>query len=71
MEVIVGDPTPLFLAADEALQSAIGQLEDVVIVGYTKSGKEFYLSSMNDGPRAVWHLERAKLKLLNIGAGDE
>jgi hypothetical protein len=67
VKVIEGDPTPLFRAADDTLVAAMGKLEHVVVIGYTRDGEEYFGSSMDDGPRAVWHLERAKLKLLNIG----
>lgn len=48
-----------------------GALEDgmteVVIIGYDKDGDEVFRSSLADGADALWHLERAKLKLLRVG----
>lgn len=48
-----------------------GAMEDgmteVVIIGYDKDGDEVFRSSLADGADALWHLERAKLKLLRVG----
>lgn len=41
-------------------------LTEVVVVGYTKDGEEFFSSSIGDGGDVIWHLERAKLKLLKM-----
>lgn len=42
-------------------------MQQVVIVGYDKDGDEFFASSLADGADALWHLERAKMKLLKAG----
>jgi hypothetical protein len=57
-------PTKLDLDPDRVLESAIGELEDVIIIGYAKDGSEYFASSKADGGHVLWHLERAKLKLL-------
>jgi hypothetical protein len=54
-----GDP-------DRVLQSAVGELESVVIIGYTKGGDEFFASSEPDGGTCLWLMERTKLKLLQV-----
>lgn len=41
-------------------------LTEVVIVGYTKDGNEYFAASIGDGGDVIWHLERAKLKLLRM-----
>lgn len=41
-------------------------LEMCVIVGYTKSGDEYFASNVADGAEIVWCMERAKFKLLNM-----
>lgn len=47
------------------LTKAIEQgMTDVIVIGYDSEGVEYFASSMADGGRALWHLERAKLKLL-------
>lgn len=45
-------------------------LEEIIILGYTKDGSEFFSSNMPDGAESVWHLERAKLKLLQMNGND-
>jgi hypothetical protein len=56
--------TSLDLPADRILESAIGQLEGVIIAGYDKEGEEYFASSYADGGDALWLVERFKLKLL-------
>lgn len=41
-------------------------LTEVVIIGYDKNGAEYFASSNADGADALWLLERAKKKLLEI-----
>ena len=52
------DPQRVMAAALEAL------LTDVVIIGFLPDGTEYFASSAADGGTVLWHLERAKLKLL-------
>jgi hypothetical protein len=54
-----GDP-------DRVLQGAIGELESVLVIGFTKQGGEFFSSSVPDGGTCLWLMERAKLKLLQV-----
>ncbi len=42
------------------------QLTSVVIVGLDADGSEVFISSEADGAQALWHLERARYKLLRI-----
>lgn len=58
--------TTIDLDPDRVLSAAIGKLEDVVVIGYSKDGEEYFASSVADGADVVWHLERAKLKLLEL-----
>ena len=47
------------------LQQALDAgLEEVVVVGYTDRGTEFFMANVADGAAVLWHLERAKIKLL-------
>ena len=65
------EPTQLRQTANDVIEAAKDKLEDVVIVGYTKDGKEFFASTYDDGPRALWHLQRAAAKLLAIGHAED
>lgn len=59
--------TTLDIDPDRILQSAIGQMDQVVLIGWDKDGREYFSSSVSDGGTVLWHLERAKLKLLHKG----
>lgn len=48
------------------LEGALGELSEVVIIGITKGGEEYFASSQASGPEVLWHLERAKKRLLQI-----
>jgi hypothetical protein len=56
--------TKLDLPPDRILADAVGKLEGVVILGYTKEGDEFFASSYADGGNVLWLLERLKKQLL-------
>jgi len=58
--------TSLDSDADRAINSAIGELDAVVIVGINKDGSEYFSSSIASGAECLWMLERAKMALLNI-----
>jgi len=58
--------TFLDMPTDVILQSAIGKLESVIVLGYTNDGEEYFASSMADGADALWHLQRAAHKLLSM-----
>lgn len=58
--------TTLDCDPDRVLESAIGQLECVVIVGVAKDGSEYFASSVADGADTLWHLQRAIHKLMKI-----
>ena len=51
---------------DQVLQEAIGELSEVVIVGFGKDGEQYFASSVADGGQSLWHLERAKWALMKI-----
>lgn len=56
--------TKLDLPPDRILEQAQGTLEGVVILGYTKDGREYFASSYADGGDVLWLLERLKKQLL-------
>lgn len=58
--------TSLNLDADRVISKAVGQLAQVVIVGYDRDGDFYFASSVADGPEVLWALEQAKLRLLNV-----
>ena len=58
--------TTLDLDADHVLESAIGQLDGVVVVGFDKDGQEYFASSYADGGDVLWLFERAKKRLLEM-----
>lgn len=58
--------TKLDLEADQLLREAIGELDDVVIIGYTKDGEEYYASSVADGANALWLLQRSIHGLMDV-----
>jgi len=65
--VYLNGVTKLDLPVDRVLQAALDEdLDEVVIIGYTKDGNEYFKSSVADGGDVLWHLERAKKKLLEV-----
>lgn len=44
-------------------------LTDVVILGYTQEGSEYFASSYAGGHDVLWLLERMKKRLLEVGDG--
>jgi len=58
--------TKLDMPADHVIESALGKLEGVVILGYDKDGQEYFASSYADGGDMLWLLERAKKALLEM-----
>ena len=56
--------TTLDLAPDTLLTEAVGQLSDVVIVGFNHDGEFWFASSSADAAEVVWLLERTKHKLM-------
>ena len=58
--------TKLDLDPDRLLRKAIGEMSEVVIVGFDKNGDEYFASSVADGGACLWHLSRAKKKLLDM-----
>jgi hypothetical protein len=64
--VDIGCITSLDLPPDRLLEYAVGKLDGVVIMGYSKDGTEYFASSYADGGDALWIIERCKLKLLRL-----
>ena len=63
--VILPVVTKLDVPVDRVLEGATAaNLTEVVIIGTTESGEEFFAGSRAGGPDTLWMLERAKLRLL-------
>jgi hypothetical protein len=63
--VVLPVVTCLDLPPERVLQAALeAGLTEVIIVGYAADGSEYFASSVGDGGDVLWHLERAKLRLL-------
>lgn len=59
--------TTLPLDPNRVLRRALeAGMTEVVVIGYTKAGDEYFASSVGDGGAVVWHLERAKHKLIRM-----
>ena len=58
--------TRLDMPPDQVLEAAIGKLEGVVIIGWTKDGKEYFASTYSDGGTVLWLTERMKKLLLEV-----
>jgi coenzyme F420-reducing hydrogenase delta subunit len=58
--------TRLNVEPDIVLEAAIGALDGVVVLGYSKDGEEYFASSYADGGDVLWLLERLKKQLLEV-----
>lgn len=56
--------TTLDINPDDVLEGAIGNLKEVVVLGYDHDGAEFFASSKADGGTVIWLMERLKHRLL-------
>jgi hypothetical protein len=62
--------TRLDIDPDPVLQAAVGKLKQVVILGYTEDGQEYFASSIADGGTVLWMFERCKQVLINTDDED-
>ena len=58
--------TTLDLPSDKLLEKAIGNVDDVLIIGYDKAGELYFASSRADGGSVLWLMELAKKRLLEV-----
>ncbi len=58
--------TKLDLPPDRILEKAIGEVDQVIVIGYDKKGDLYFSSSVADGGDILWFLERAKKKLFEV-----
>jgi len=63
--ISIGGITKLDLPADRILESAKGQMEGVVLIGFDKQGEIYAASTYADGGTVMWLLEMCKQKMLD------
>lgn len=64
--------TTLDLPSERVLRRAAeAGLKSVIVIGEREDGSEYFCSSLADGGDVLWRMERAKLRLLRVGDGDE
>jgi hypothetical protein len=54
------DPSRVLAGAQDA------NLTEVVVIGVDADGEEYFASSQADGAAVLWHLERAKWRLMRM-----
>ena len=63
----LGGITRLEVDANRVIDKAAEvDFSHVVIIGFDAAGNEYFASSYADGAEVVWHIERAKFKLMVI-----
>lgn len=62
----LGNVTKLDLPVERILDNAREELESVILIGYTKDGREYFASSIADGGTVNWLMDRFKAKLLAV-----
>jgi hypothetical protein len=58
--------TTVDIPADTVLESAVGKLTGVVVVGWDEDGELYFASSYGARGETLWLLEKAKLELLSL-----
>lgn len=62
--VYLNNITSIDIPPDRVLEKAMGELQSVVLAGFTKDGEEYFFSSVAGGPEVLWLVERLKKRLL-------
>lgn len=62
--------TKLDIPSDRVLELAMGELDSVVVMGFTKDGNAYTATSIADGGSVLWLLEVCKKRLMECGEGD-
>lgn len=63
--VILDCPTTLHIPPDRVLESAVGKLSEVVLIGYEENGDWYFASSFEKMAEVLLALERAKMDLMS------
>lgn len=58
--------TKLDIDPDRVTSKCIGELNQVVVIGYDKNDDFYFASSIADGGDILWLIELAKKKLMDI-----
>lgn len=59
--------TRLDIPADRVLTKALERgMTEVVICGFDADGNEYFASSQADGGDVLWHMERARWRLMQV-----
>ena len=68
--VILDCVTNLPIPPDRVLESAIGQVSEVVVIGYDHDGELYIASSHGKKPELLWMLEQVRNVLVTGGLSD-
>ena len=61
----LGGYTKLDIEPDKVLDSALGQLEQVLVIGYNENGDNYFASSTSDIGKLLRMIETFKFNLMN------
>ena len=64
--VYLDNVTSLDIPADRVLESALGILEDAVVIGKRPNGEYYFASSVADGGTVLWMMEKLKMELMSV-----
>jgi hypothetical protein len=67
--VELGCETTLEIPPDKVLKAAVGNLDQVLVLGYDKNGDEYFASSMPNMAHILWLMERLRIGLLSGEVG--
>lgn len=62
--------TSLPIPTEKVLESAIGSVSKVIVIGETENGEFYFALSHSSGPDALWLIEQAKFELLKSAFDD-
>ena len=60
----LGNVTTLDMPPDRILQQAIGEMSDVMVVGWDHDGELYVRTNFSDGGAVLWLLEKVRQELL-------
>ena len=68
--VILDCVTNLPIPPDRVLESAIGQVSEVVVIGYDHDGELYIASSHGKKPELLWMMEQVRHLMVSDGLSD-
>lgn len=64
--------TRLDIPSDRVLESAVGKLNGVVVIGWGKDNEDLYFaSSIADSAEVMWLLENARFELISLSRQED